>query len=63
MRRKARPEQRYLAGGSAGVLLAIAELVGEFGEGRHQEALTEGIEWLRASGRSGISCLDCTSAS
>ena len=42
-------EQRYLAGGSAGVLLAIAELVGEFGEVRHQEALTEGIEWLRAS--------------
>lgn len=42
-------EQRYLAGGSAGVLLALAELVAEFGEGKHVEALTEGIEWLGAS--------------
>jgi tRNA A-37 threonylcarbamoyl transferase component Bud32 len=42
-------EQRYLAGGSAGVLLALAELVAEFGEGRHREALIEGIEWLENS--------------
>jgi tRNA A-37 threonylcarbamoyl transferase component Bud32 len=43
------PEHRYLAGGSAGVLLALAELVAEFGESRHREALTEGIAWLENS--------------
>ena len=42
-------EQRYLTGGSAGVLLALAELVAELGEGRHREALIEGIEWLENS--------------
>lgn len=43
------PEQRYLAGGSAGVLLTLAELVAEFGDGRHRQALMEGIEWLENS--------------
>jgi lantibiotic modifying enzyme len=42
-------ERRDLAGGSAGVLLALAELVAEFGERRHREALIEGIQWLENS--------------
>jgi tRNA A-37 threonylcarbamoyl transferase component Bud32 len=43
------PERRYLGGGTAGVVLALAELVSEFGDPRHRESLVEGARWLAQS--------------
>ena len=48
-----RPERRDLAGGTAGVLLALSELVAEFDNVDHRNALIEGAEWLRRSQPSG----------
>ena len=42
-------ERRDLGGGSAGVVLALAELVAEFDNPRHRKALIEGTEWLANS--------------
>jgi hypothetical protein len=42
-------ERRELAGSTAGVLLALAELVAEFGDARHRETLIEGTRWLQNS--------------
>jgi serine/threonine protein kinase len=42
-------ERRDLSGGSAGVLLALAELVAEFDNPGHRQALSEGTLWLARS--------------
>jgi tRNA A-37 threonylcarbamoyl transferase component Bud32 len=43
------PERRYLGGGTAGVLLALAELVAQFDDPHHRQALAEGARWLAQS--------------
>jgi hypothetical protein len=43
------PERRYLGGGTAGVVLSLAELVAEFDDPRHRETLVEGARWLTQS--------------
>ena len=48
-----KPERRDLAGGTAGVLLALSELVAEFDDVDHRNALIEGAQWLRQSQPSG----------
>jgi tRNA A-37 threonylcarbamoyl transferase component Bud32 len=43
------PEPRYLGGGTAGVLLALAELVADFDDFHHRDVLAQGARWLAQS--------------